>query len=166
MYRIIPAIVLLCVLCLPAPLAASTTFAQGVSDATGPLLAASIVATAFGSGDHPKANAARVADAAVIAWGAAELLKANLDIENSGYDHSFPSGHAAPAFAAATCLAEIDHRHKWLYYAGAALIGWSRVENGVHTWGDVAGGAALGYGIGKWSMSSSNGLLLGRVYRF
>lgn len=149
--------------CAPA---ASTTFAQGLSDVTGPLVVAGIAATAFGSGDHGKAKAARVADAAIIALGTAELLKPNLQVSDNGHVHSFPSGHTAIAFATATSLADVNPEHKWLYYAGAALIGWSRVETDAHTWGDVLAGAALGFGAGRWSMSSADGLLIGRVYRF
>lgn len=141
-------------------------FAEGVSDMTAPLVALGLAATYFGSGEHAQADAARAADAAIIALGTAELLKPNLKVNDDEYLHSFPSGHAALAFATATSLAEIKPKHKWFYYAGAALIGWSRVETKAHTWADVAAGAALGFGAGKWSMNSENGLLLGRVYRF
>lgn len=150
-----------------APVAASTTFAKGISDATGPLVALGIAATYFGSGEHAKANTARVADAAIIAVGMAELLKPNLNVDDDGRRlHSFPSGHTAIAFGTATAMADVFPKQKWLLYAGAALVGWSRVECDAHTWGDVLGGAALGFGVGRWSVKSQDGLLLGRVYRF
>jgi len=151
-----------------APVAASTTFAQGVGDATGPLVALGIAATYFGSGEHAKAETARVADAALIAVGTAAMLKPNLSVEEagSGHVHSFPSGHTAIAFGTATAMAEVFPKQKWLLYAGAALVGWSRVESDAHTWRDVLGGAALGFGVGRWSVTSQDGLLLGRVYRF
>lgn len=152
------------VACLPA--AASTSFARDLGDATGPLVAVGIAATYLGSGDHARSNAARTADAAIIALGTAEIFKPNINVDDALHRHGFPSGHAAIAFAAATSLADIAPKHKWLYYAGAALIGWSRVESGAHSWGDVVGGAALGFGAGKWSMSSPDGLMLGKVYRF
>ena len=153
--------------CACAPVAASTTFAEGLGDATGPIVAAGIAATYFGSGDHAKANAARVADAAVIAFGATELLKPSLKANNDAcYRHSFPSGHMAIAFGTATALADLHPKRKWLFYAGAALIGWSRVESEAHTWRDVMGGAALGFGVGRMSMTSRDGLLIGRVYKF
>lgn len=145
---------------------AATTFAEGVGDATGPLVAVGIAATYLGSGDHAKSDAARTADAAIIALGAAELLKPNLRIGHGNDLHGFPSGHTAIAFAAATSLAEAHPKQKWLLYAGAALVGWSRVESDAHSWGDVIGGAALGFGAGKWSMSSADGLMIGRVHKF
>lgn len=163
--RAVTAIILVSIVgaCIPA---AATTFAKGLGDATGPLVAVGIAATYFGSGDDAKPTAARVADSAFIAWATAQLLKPNLRIGHGDDLHGFPSGHSAIAFATATSLAEAEPKHKWLYYAGAALIGWSRVEANAHTWGDVAAGAALGFGVGKWSMSSEDGLMLGRVYRF
>jgi membrane-associated phospholipid phosphatase len=151
-----------------APVAAATTFAKGVGDATGPLVAVGIAATYLGSGQHSWAKAARVTDAALIAVGTAAVLKPSLSVEESGsgHTHSFPSGHTAIAFAAATSMADVFPKHKWLLYAGAAVVGWSRVESDAHTWRDVLGGAALGFGAGRWSMSAPDGLLLGRVYRF
>ena len=159
-------VLLIVSICACAPVAAST-FAKNLGDATGPIVAAGIAATYFGSGDDAQAKAARVADAAVIAVGMAELLKPNMKANDDDlYRHSFPSGHTAIAFGAATALADLNPKHKWLYYAGAALIGWSRVESDAHTWGDVLGGAALGFGVGRLSVSSHDGLLIGRVYKF
>lgn len=57
---------------------------------------------------------------------------------------SFPSGHSASAFAGALLL---THRYPWgapLWYAIAALTGFSRVYLGAHYPGDVASGALLG----------------------
>ena len=149
-----------------APVIAATNFAQGVGDATGPLVVAGIAASYVGSGQRSMARAARVADAAVVGLGMAELLKPNLNVDDDEFRHSFPSGHTAIAFGTATVMADVFPKQKWLLYTGAALIGWSRVESGAHSWGDVLGGAALGFGAGRWSMSAADGLLLGRVYRF
>lgn len=164
--RALVTLIVICVVGIATPAVAATTFAKGLGDATGPLVAVGIAATYLGSGEHAKADAARTADAAIIALGTAELLKPSFDIDDSGHVHSFPSGHTAIAFATATSLAQIQPKHKWLYYAGAALVGWSRVESDAHTWSDVLGGAALGFGAGKWSMGSTDGLLIGRVYKF
>jgi membrane-associated phospholipid phosphatase len=149
-----------------APVAASTTFADGVGHATGPLVAIGIAATYLQGGEHAKAQAARVADAAILAVGAAELLKPNLKVSDNGYTHSFPSGHTAIAFASAATLASLHHKHKWLFYGGAALIGWSRVQSEAHSWKDVLAGTALGVGMGHWSVQAHDGLLFGRVYKF
>ena len=59
---------------------------------------------------------------------------------------SFPSGHAALAFATATAL---DRETRagwvpWVAYPLAALVGWSRVRDDQHWTSDVVAGAALG----------------------
>jgi membrane-associated phospholipid phosphatase len=69
---------------------------------------------------------------------------------------SFPSGHAAVAFAVATSYVvlagreRLPHRtrHALLLYAGAVGVAALRVAAGQHFPTDVAGGAALGTGIG------------------
>ncbi len=141
-------------------------FAKSVGDATAPAVAIGVISAYFGSHEAGKPNAARVADAAVMSFGLARLLKPNLNVSNNGYEHSFPSGHTAVAFATASSLAEINPNKKWIYYGSAALVGWSRVESRAHTWKDVLAGAALGITVGKWSVSSPSGLMLGRVYKF
>jgi hypothetical protein len=59
-------------------------------------------------------------------------------------DLSFPSGHAARAFSAASY---IHRRHGWEYalpaYALATYVGHTRVQAKRHRWGDVAGAAAV-----------------------
>jgi membrane-associated phospholipid phosphatase len=154
----------LAVLLVGAPCCAE--FAQSVSDATKPAVALAVAAAFFHESDANTADAARVGDAILLSYGLAETLKPNLTVNESRWNHSFPSGHSAIAFAAASSLAKVYPHHKWFYYAAAGLIGWSRVELGVHTWGDVAGGAALGIALGNWSMSSSDGLMFGRAFRF
>lgn len=60
-------------------------------------------------------------------------------------DESFPSGHASVAFQAASFL---QRRYGWTYgapaYLTAAWVGYTRVEEDEHYWGDVASGAAIG----------------------
>ena len=67
-------------------------------------------------------------------------------LEASG--NSFPSGHAALAFATATSLS-LNHR-KWYVvvpvYTWATGVAYSRVHLGVHYVSDVVAGAALGTG--------------------
>ena len=57
---------------------------------------------------------------------------------------SFPSGHAATAFACATVIAATAPRLRIPAFVLAAAIAWSRVYVGVHWPLDVLGGAALG----------------------
>jgi undecaprenyl-diphosphatase len=57
---------------------------------------------------------------------------------------SFPSGHAATAFACATVIAWAAPRLAVPAFVLAAAISWSRVYVGVHWPLDVLGGAVLG----------------------
>jgi undecaprenyl-diphosphatase len=61
---------------------------------------------------------------------------------------SFPSGHAATAFAAATVVAVFHPRLRVPIYTLAALVALSRVYLGVHFWLDILAGAALGVLVG------------------
>lgn len=70
---------------------------------------------------------------------------------NSTYpaDYSFPSTHAATAFAAAAILSAFDKKRKWFYYLVAVLISFSRIYLGCHYFLDILAGAVLGYIISK-----------------
>ena len=58
--------------------------------------------------------------------------------------HSFPSGHTATSFAAATMLSLLLPRYRIPFFVLAVLIGLSRLYNGVHYPTDVLAGATLG----------------------
>jgi undecaprenyl-diphosphatase len=59
-------------------------------------------------------------------------------------DGSFPSGHAATSFAAATVLTFLRPRWAPAFFLLALAIGFSRVYVGVHYPLDIVGGAVLG----------------------
>lgn len=59
-------------------------------------------------------------------------------------DFSFPSAHAATAFAAASILTYFDRKRRLLYYLIAILISYSRIYLGCHFLLDVIGGAVVG----------------------
>jgi undecaprenyl-diphosphatase len=63
-------------------------------------------------------------------------------------DASFPSGHSAASFAAATALSTFYPRAAPLCFTLAAGVGVSRVYLGHHFPSDVAVGAAIGAGTG------------------
>jgi undecaprenyl-diphosphatase len=65
---------------------------------------------------------------------------------------SFPSGHAATAFAAAIAVGLIHPRLRWPLLALAALVGLSRVYLGMHYATDVAVGSVLGVALGLASV--------------
>jgi membrane-associated phospholipid phosphatase len=70
---------------------------------------------------------------------------------------SFPSSHAAIAFATATAVGMLCPRARWPLLALAAVVALSRVYLGVHFWLDIAVGAALGAGLGwlaAWAVSA------------
>jgi PAP2 superfamily len=69
---------------------------------------------------------------------------------------SFPSGHAASAFAAATIFAEEYEDTSWVppvAYGLATLVALSRINDDEHWASDVFVGAAIGYGVGKLVMA-------------
>lgn len=92
---------------------------------------------------------------------AVELLKTTVDATRpDGSDNkSFPSGHTAVAFSAASFMdrrygAQWREQHgAWAVpalYGVAALTGLARVEANRHRWGDVLAGAAIGWSSARF----------------
>lgn len=66
-------------------------------------------------------------------------------IEHTG-GGSFPSGHAALAFAVATAVSFYYPKTSILFFLAAFSIGFGRVAAGVHWPSDILGGAVVGIG--------------------
>jgi len=76
-------------------------------------------------------------------------------------DDSFPSGHTADSFAAATF---IQQRYGWKWaipaYIGATFVGYSRVESDKHYVEDVLAGAAIGIISGLYFTEPYSGITI------
>ena len=96
-----------------------------------------------------------------VAFVGKTVLKAVVNEERPDHsdNKSFPSGHAAIAFAAARSIdKEFRKESIWIPiagYAAATALGVERVVSDRHHWYDVAAGAALGYGAAEltWWLS-------------
>jgi membrane-associated phospholipid phosphatase len=82
-----------------------------------------------------------------------EVLKRSTHVERPDQTNgeSFPSGHAARAFAAATY---VHRRHgiddAWPMYLLATYVGYTRVQAERHRWIDVAGAAGIAAASSWW----------------
>jgi len=156
---------------LAAPLAmaapADPPFDRQVGDffsGTGTVLylIAGVGAPLLEDGKAGKTHALRAADALLSSVALSEGMKSLVQEKrpDTNAHDSFPSGHASSVFAVATVESAFHPKQAIYWYAGASLISASRFTIHRHTVGDVLAGAALGYGIGRWELSSRRGLLL------
>jgi hypothetical protein len=71
-------------------------------------------------------------------------------VSNGG---SFPSGHAASAFAVATVIAVRYRQHRWIpwvAYGAATFIALTRLPDQAHFPSDIFFGAAMGYSVSRF----------------
>ena len=97
----------------------------------------------------------------VVTVAATEVLKRTTHIErpDGSNDESFPSGHAARAFASATYV----HRRygfgdAWPLYLMATYVGYTRVASDRHRWSDVAGAAGVAALSSWWLVDPKQGV--------
>ena len=96
-----------------------------------------------------------------VAYVGKTALKAMIKEERPDHtdNKSFPSGHAAIAFAAARSIdKEFRKESIWIPiagYAAATAVGIERIASDRHHWYDVVAGAAVGYGAAEltWWLS-------------
>lgn len=99
----------------------------------------------------------------VVSRVAVEGLKFAIDKDrpDGSGDDSFPSGHTADSFAAATF---IQQRYGWQWaipaYIGATFVGYSRVESDKHYAVDVFAGAAIGIISGLYFTEPYSGITI------
>jgi membrane-associated phospholipid phosphatase len=65
------------------------------------------------------------------------------------WQHSFPGGHAAAAFALAAIIASWHPRLRWAVYLFAFLVALARIQLNRHYFGDCFIGAWLGYWVAQ-----------------
>lgn len=81
-------------------------------------------------------------------------------------DFSFPSSHAATAFAGAAILSHFDKKRRIFYYLTATLIALSRIYLGCHYFFDVMAGSIFGLIIAVVLLTVIKKLKDNRVKRF
>jgi hypothetical protein len=105
----------------------------------------------------------RVVDAlstsAALCYGLQAVIKSPRP-DNPSELNSFPSCHSTTAFAVARIQSHYHPDYAILWYGGAALIGYSRLDLNKHRFLDVLAGAGLGYLIGEIELGQKNGLIL------
>jgi membrane-associated phospholipid phosphatase len=114
-------------------------------------------------GENGGQHSLRIIDAvgtsAALCYGLKEVTRSPRPDNERELD-SFPSCHATTAFAVARIQSHYHPDYAILWYSGAALIGYSRLDLNRHRFADVLIGAGLGYLIGELELSQKRGLLL------
>lgn len=128
---------------------------DGSSRRTGDVLSYALPAATLGvelaRGDRPGALQFARSFGATLA--VSELLKRTVHAERPDHsnDQSFPSGHAARAFATASYVnRRHGWRHAWPLVAASIYVGETRVAAQRHRWIDVAGAAAIAAASSRW----------------
>jgi PAP2 superfamily len=110
-------------------------------------------------GQHTLRIVDAVSTSAALCFGLKEVIRSPRPDNEKELD-SFPSCHATTAFAVARIQSHYHPDYAILWYGGAALIGYSRIDLNRHRFTDVLIGAGLGYLIGEIELGQKRGLLL------
>jgi membrane-associated phospholipid phosphatase len=142
----------LCALLAASPVAQAGDDSQTrLGDVLSYALPAATLGTELWRGDT--SGAGQFTAAFLATMGTTEVLKRTTGVErpDGSNDESFPSGHAARAFAAATY---VHRRHglssAWPLYAMATYVGYTRVQADRHRWVDVLGAAGVSAASSWW----------------
>jgi membrane-associated phospholipid phosphatase len=146
-----PAVALAAVALAALPALADTDSERRVGDVLSLALPAGVAAVELWRDD--RAGAWQLAQVFALTTGMTEVLKNTTGVTrpDGSDDKSFPSGHAARAFAAA---AYVQQRHggstAWPLWLAGAYVGHTRVQADRHRWSEVAVSGALAYGFARW----------------
>ncbi len=110
-------------------------------------------------GQHSLRVIDAVGTSAALCYGLKEAIKSPRPDNDRELD-SFPSCHTTTAFALARIQSHYHPDYAILWYGGAALIGYSRIDLNRHRLIDVLVGAGLGYLVGEIELGQKRGLLL------
>jgi hypothetical protein len=110
-------------------------------------------------GQHTLRIVDAVGTSAALCYGLKEVIRSPRPDNDKELD-SFPSCHATTAFALARVQSHYHPDYAILWYGGAALIGYSRLDLNRHRFTDVLIGAGLGYLVGEIELGQKRGLLL------
>jgi len=148
------------------PLVSVSVVAKSSLEKSGDVVHLLLPAAAFGATliiDDDYQGSWQLIKSGVVSRVAVEGLKFGVDKDrpDGSSDDSFPSGHTADSFAAATF---IQQRYGWQWaipaYIGATFVGYSRVESDKHFVEDVLAGAAIGILSGLYFTESYSGITI------
>ena len=150
-------------LCAIAGDSTEVQLARSIGDeGTYALLGAAVLLPVLNSGEDGEGRALRTMDSIASALTVSEMLKHLFprDRPDGVGDDSFPSNHAAVAFAAATMAADAHPDEAIWWYSGASLIAWSRYRENRHRPEELLTGAAIGFGIARLEQQLPRGMLI------
>jgi membrane-associated phospholipid phosphatase len=136
-------------------------FTSGVG--TGAYLGAGTLLPLVTDGEKGGQRSLRILDtlvtSAALCYGVKSVIKSPRPDNERELD-SFPSCHSMTAFSVARMQSQYHPDWAIAWYAGAALIGYSRVDLNRHRLSDVLIGAGLGYLVAELELGQKKGLLL------
>jgi hypothetical protein len=165
--KTLPAAIITCYCTMFAPQAIAQTLDKDVSrfisgGGTAIYLGAGTLLPLFTDGKQGVQRSLRTFDSLGTSTLLCISLKEITDVQRPDSDSrdSFPSCHATAAFAVATMQSHYHPESAILWYSGATLISYSRLNLNRHRLAEVLAGAALGYLTAKLELSQKHGLIL------
>lgn len=165
--KLSPILVALGAITTLAPVATADTFDKEASRViSGPgtalYLGTGIILPLLQDGKVGGQRTLRALDSVVTSTALCVGLKQITQVKRPDSDErdSFPALHATAGFALAATQSHYHPDSAWLWYSGAGLIAYSRVNLNRHSVYDVVAGAVLGYFTSKIELNQRRGLIL------